>query len=284
MKWFIILLAMPVLALAENSSDYCSVPGFTTRANRNCRRILDQGLVPTDAFKYALQVLKNNSDSFMTDKCFDTYRSFDNVFNHYSTPGLADSGDLISKLDQGIPNKCSFVINDYDDRVTTHNGQYKCQTRMYYIDLCGSSPQITRTLSYVGYGTCKRGRGFRNSTGQGTSLLGAHVTGGKLFDFQKRDASYTRIARDLASYEPRDLEQRNNPSGFVPAIPLFGLQRTNNGAAPDYKYLHVGAYTSAGCPSIPPSQARIIIEMANRGPSLLLNYKRGQMEALDICE
>lgn len=291
MKVFILMLvAIPLSTFANNTRqsksvrESCSIPGFSAKANRNCRKIFEQKTIPLEAFEYALQVLKNNSDSFMTEKCFDRYGGFEGVFGHYSTPAMRDSGDLISKLDGGIPNKCSFIINDYDQRIATHGGKYKCQTRMYYVDLCRSEPYVVKTASYVGYGTCKRGKGFRNKSGLGTSLLGAHVTGAKLFDFQKRDAQYSKIAKELRALQPKDLEQRNDPSGFVPALPLFGLQKSNNGSAPDLKYLHVGAYTSAGCPSIPKQHAKLIVDLAKRGPSLLLNYKKGSMESLTQCE
>lgn len=241
----------------------CDIAGTSAKWKSNCRNLINSGRVPNKAFLYALNVMKKNSSSFKSNKCYKMASS-----DHYSMKGLNKS-KLEGLMANGIPNKCKMMINNYDERISTHGGAHKCQTAQYYIDLCSSSPKVEKSFSYVGYGTCKSGRGFRNRSGQGTTLLGAFLTGNHTFNFQKRDASYTAIARQLG--------------GTVPATPLIGLQQSNNGASPDLKYLHVGAYTSAGCPSVPPKDAGKIRALASGGPALVLNYKEGQMEDINKC-
>ncbi len=250
--------------------DACSIPGMSDLAQKNCELTLEKGIVPRKAFLFAMKGLKRNATRFETKGCFDKKSGFENVFGHYSTPGLSNKADLESALDSGIPNKCSLIINDYDDLLRTHGGSYRCQAAMYYIDLCGTLPKVQKSYSWVGYGTCKNKRGFKNQSGQGTSLLGFSVTATQSFNFQKSDAAYTRIRRELG--------------GKVPAVALFGLQNSNNGSAIDYKYLHVGAYTSAGCPSIDKKNAWMIEALAEKGPSVVVGYKDGQMEEFEKCE
>lgn len=241
----------------------CDIAGTNAQWKRNCKALINSGRVPNQAFLFALKAMKKNSSSFKSKKCYKLASS-----GHYSMKGMNKSR-FEGAMSGGIPNKCQMMINNYDERITTHGGSYKCKTAQYYIDLCSGSPKVEKSFSYVGYGTCKSGRGFRNKSGQGTSLLGAFVTANHTFNFQKRDASYSAIARQLG--------------GTVPATPLIGLQSSNNGASPDLKYLHVGAYTSAGCPSVPPKDAGKIKKLAANGPSLVVNYKQGQMEDIDKC-
>ncbi len=248
----------------------CSIEGMSEEAQKNCQALLASGEVPTNALLFALDGLKLNATSFKTNGCFDKASGFNNVFSHFSTPGLNNKEDFVSNLNDGIKNKCTMMINDYDDRITTHGGAFKCQTRMYYIDLCQSEPKVTKSYSYVGYGTCKNNRGFLNQTNQGTTLLGFSVTNSEAFAFGKQDNAYNTI--------------RKNMGGRVPSVSLFGLQNTNNRSSIDYKYLHVGAYTSAGCPSIDPKNGWMVDKLASEGPSVVVGYKEGEMESFDKCE
>ncbi len=242
----------------------CDIAGTSESWKRNCNKLLSSGNIPKNALRYALKVMKKNATSFETDQCFEMASS-----KHYSMRGLTRK-KLNGIMADGIPNKCQMMINNYDERISTHGGAYKCKAAQYYVDLCsGNAPKVEKSFSYVGYGTCKSGRGFKNQSGQGTTVLGAFLTGNHTFNFQKRDASYSSIAKGLG--------------GVIPATPLIGLQKSNNGASPDLKYLHVGAYTSAGCPSVPPKDANKIKKLASKGPSLVLNYKEGQMEDINRC-
>jgi hypothetical protein len=248
----------------------CQIEGMSELARKNCQMVLENGLVPRNAFLFAMKGLQKNATQFKSRACFDQKAGFEDVFGHYSTPGLESQGDLEAALETGIPNKCSLIINNYDELLRTHDGSYRCQATMYYIDLCGLLPEVHKSYSWVGYGTCKNKRGFKNQSGQGTSLLGFSVTGTQSFNFQKSDSAYNAIRRSLG--------------GKVPAVALFGLQNSNNGSAVDYKYLHVGAYTSAGCPSIDKKNAWMIEKLAEQGPSVVVGYREGQMEDLDECD
>ena len=244
-------------------SGACDLAGVPPRWKKNCKKLINSGKVPKNAFLYALNVMKKNATSFKSKKCYRLANS-----SHYSMKGMNKS-KFENVMAGGLKNKCQMMINDYDERISTHDGAHKCKTAQYFIDLCSMSPKVEKSFSYVGYGTCKKGRGFKNSPGQFTSLLGAFVTANHTFNFQKRDPSYTEIARQLG--------------GIVPATPLIGLQNSNNRSAVDYKYLHVGAYTSGGCPSVPREDASKINKLATNGPSLVVNYKHGQMEDIDKC-
>lgn len=209
------------------------------------------------------------ANEFKTNKCFDQAKGFDKIFDHYSTPKEESKEGFTATLENGIQNKCTMIINDYDDRIATHGKNIKCKARMYYINLCKSEPEVIKDYSYVGFGTCKGNKGFKNETDQGTTLLGFSVTSSEAFAFAKSDASYNAIRKKL--------------DGRIPSVSLFGLQNSNNRSSTDYKYLHVGAYTSAGCPSIDPSNAWMIDEMASDGPSVVVGYKEGEMESFDKC-
>ena len=247
----------------------CDIEGLSDEAHKNCVALLNSSQVPTNAMLFALDGLKRNANSFETKNCYNKADGFSDVFGHYSTPGLGSDEELVSSLNPGIKNKCTMIINNYDERIKTHGGSLRCKTAMYYIDLCKDSPKVTKSYSYVGYGTCKGSSGFTNERDKGTSLLGFSVTSVEGFNFQKNDTSYKAIRSDLG--------------GTIPAVALFGLQGTNNRSSSDYKYLHVGAYTSAGCPSIAPENAWMVQEMAKSGPSVVVGYKEGQMESFDKC-
>jgi hypothetical protein len=241
----------------------CDIAGTDKKWRKNCESLVSSNKVPKQAFLYALSVMKKNASSFKSNKCYKMESP-----DHYSMRGLTKGG-FENLMKKGVPNKCQMMINNFDERIKTHGGSKKCKTANYYIDLCSSSPSVKKSFSYVGYGTCKGSSGFTNKTGKGTSLLGAFMTSNKVFNFQKRDKSYSAIAKQLG--------------GKIPATPLIGLQKSNNRSALDKKYLHVGAYTSAGCPSMPPSDAGKIKALTNNGPSLVLNYKAGQMDKIEDC-
>jgi hypothetical protein len=281
------------------SEEACNIEGMNEQAKANCVKIFADNKVPKNAFLFALDGLKRNSQSFQTNKCFDTFKGKDDNGNpvnladrmrtkHQSMGKMREPSDFSDKLDKGIPNKCTMILNDYDDLIKTHGGTYKCKAAMYYIDMCASKPSVTKTYSYVGYGTCKgtaKSKGgytakekkanlnanpFHNASNHGTSLLGFSVTGGNRFTYGSQSKAYKAIRKQLG--------------GRVPATPLFGFQNSNNGAAVDFKYLHVGAYTSAGCPSIDPKYSEWIDKLADDGPSVVVGYKEGKMEGFEGCE
>ncbi|MCR9203597.1 MAG: hypothetical protein NXH75_03400 [Halobacteriovoraceae bacterium] len=196
---------------------------------------------------------------------------------------MSSPSDFTEKMDGGIKNKCRFIINDVGDRLESHGGELKCLMRTHIVNIC--TGESRKTKSWVGYGTCKRGRGNKNQTDQGTTLLGFQVTNDKSFGFAKRDASYNNI-RTRFNQKFGDEDSFGNNSYRIPAISLFGLQTTNNRSMQDYKYLHIGAYTSAGCPSLVESEENynVIEQLAKDGPSVVVNYKEGKMEDFEKCE
>lgn len=268
--------------LNSDDSEACNIEGMTEEAKANCIALLGGDSIPKNALLFALEGLKRNSTSFETDRCFNGRPEFEQRFSdsrgrkHHSLAGLDSSSDFRSKLENGIPNKCSMVINDVGDRLESHGGALKCKMKTFHIDLCGSSPSVRETSAWVGYGTCKLNRGHENTEGRGTTLLGFQVTSPQAFSFSKDDTHYNRIRNDYAQSRERR----------IPSLALFGLQNSNNGSMTDFKYLHIGAYTSAGCPSLMPTDENydLIESLAANGPSVVVNYKEGEMEPFQKCE
>jgi len=257
---------------SEESNPVCEMPGTDEQWRQNCLALINNKSLPLNAIQFALEGLKRNSESFKTRSCYKMASP-----DHRSMMGLNADG-FEELLSEGIPNKCTMIINNLDERLATHGGSFKCQMKTYYIDLCsGEAPIVKHTKAYLGYGSCKNKSGFKNQSGQGTTLLGFFVSHNKTFNFGEKDAAYKKIAKDISG-------MRKNKDRSIPSVALFGLQNSNNGAAPDYKYLHVGAYTSAGCPSILPEDYELVERIAAQGPSVVVNYKEGAMEPFEDCE
>ncbi len=221
----------------------------------NCKRLLENSDIPTDALKYALNVMKINASSFRSDKCYGMLENSD----HYSMGGMTK--DKFEKLmENGLRNKCQFVINDTRAR-------RNCRGSLYYIDLC--KPQSHSSYFNMGVGTCLEGRRFANEPGKKTTLLGAFFTSNEHFNF--RGSNPERYA-DIRKTE-----------GEVASLQLFGLQESNNGASEQLKYMHVSPYKSSwGCPSVGQDDSWVVRTLARNGPSLVLNYG-DNMEDIDKC-
>ena len=177
--------------------------------------------------------------------------------SHHSMQGTNDPRRVEQNIANGIPNKCTMIINNHDEKIPGKD----CRVRMYYINLCGDGPEVTKTESNVGTGTCRKGRGYQNASGRHTTVLGFGVTGGEKFAFQP--------------HKYRGLK----------ATPVFGLQSNNNGSGVDAKYLHTTDFISShGCPSVERGNEYIIDEMTRNGPSVIVAYKEGKMESFEDCE
>lgn len=263
--------------VAKNNE--CQISSYPEEWIKNCDKLFSKNL-PKNALRYALTVLKKNSTSFKTNKC---YKLADPA--HKSMMGLNKS-KTESMMKDGYKNRCQIIINDTDERYLTHSGPgYKCKMASYYIDICKPEPTVIKSYAYIGYGTCKKGRKFENKSGKGTTLIGAFVTHTKTFPFTKfRTNRATGKRAEDAHYKKIRLWLKNKKQEkYIPSVALIGLQSSNNRSAADYKYLHVGAYTSAGCPSIDKKNYWMINELTKNGPSLVLNYAEGEMEDINAC-
>ena len=242
-------------------SKYCSgVIGSEDGINKrswmnNCRQLLESDDAPTDAFKYALNVMKLNASYFRSNKCYKMLEDPD----HYSMRGM--TRDKFDKLmENGLRNKCQFVINDTRFREG-------CRGALYYIDLC--KPQYHVSYFNMGEGTCLEGNGFMNEPGRKTTLLGAFFTSDEHFNF--------------IGSNPEDYTNIRKAEGEVVALQLFGLQESNNGASEQLKYMHVSPYKSSwGCPSVGQDDSWVLRTLAKNGPSLVLHYG-DNMEGIDKC-
>jgi hypothetical protein len=173
-------------------------------------------------------------------------------------------------MQEGIKNKCQFIINDTRKKLT------KCRARMYYVDLCtkGKNPKVVKDYFNLGSGTCRKGRGFMNKAKKGTTLLGAFITGHKAVDYFKRNASYNALRKKI---------KKKTKRYWAPALINFGLQKTNHLAAKHAKYIHVSPYgSSLGCPSVHWKNHYMISTLAKNGPSLIVHYGK-KMEDIMKC-
>ncbi len=280
---------------ADGGSNLCDISGFASEEIINCNTLLNNangelGKLPKDAFIYALKVLKKNATSFASKQCY----KHDDGKRFFSKKKFENK-----YMGSGIKNKCMILINTPDQKFP--KGKI-CQSMSYVIDICKTKSGRPATVkghgrgvdskfvrhfpSFTGYGTCKsiydtKGQ-YINRAGEGTTLLGAFVTGPK-FDYGHQN---TKAYRDLRYWirkaEVREKGKKAKAIG-VPAANLWGLNTTNSRASSDNKYLHVSPYTSAGCVSIPLKDYKVVTEMAKRGPSLVINYKKGRMEDIDVC-
>lgn len=281
----------------------CNISGLTADQKAKCVELLGNGDVPRDALLFTLDGIRRNADEFKTNQCFDQSSGYDKQFSnkHYSLGGMDEPSDFTKKMEKGIKNKCRFIINDVGDPQESHGGELKCLMTTYVVNIC--TGESRKTKAWLGYGTCKRGRGNKNVTEQGTTLLGFHVANDTSVAFAKNDKSYNDIRDRYSEYwrnnggEVRQVtrngrkvnvvyDQYGNRANRVPTLALFGLQHTNNRSMQDYKYLHIGAYTSAGCPSLveSPENYKLIEELGRDGPSVIVNYKEGQMDDYEKCE
>lgn len=226
-------------------------------------------------FKYALRMLKHNSTSFKTSRC---YKLASNR-KHKSMNGLTKRG-FNKIMRNGIPNKCQMLINDVDKKLGSKRRKFKCSAASFYIDLCKNPPMVIEDEFSLGGGTCKRGNGYRNKGRLGTTLIGAFLTHNYLFNFKpppnkgREDPRFPKLRKKL-----RDL----SGSELIPAVAAIGLQETNNTAAQYYKYAHVDTVVSEGCISLPPRNHYMVRSLAQNGPSLVVNYKKGSMKPVESC-
>jgi hypothetical protein len=257
-----------------NVREQCQVEGTDAQWRRNCELLYEEG-IPEDALNFTLEFLRLNATSFRTSACFATQGLRSNA-DHPSQNGLTEDTFRDNYMQDGISNKCQIVINDTDARLPG----YTCRARMYYIDLCHEQgPQVVKTYFNLGTGTCTSGRGFRNGSGLFTTVLGAFVTNNNPFDFHPLGSRsiqpYNRLRAEVEGHGgPRE----------ATAVGLFGLQNTNNLSMANGKHMHVSPYVSSnGCPSIAGENWWMIRELAQNGPSLVVNYARNAMEDPAVC-
>ncbi len=257
-----------ILARTKTSSHnpHCDFEGVTEEWKAKCDKLYSSQ-IPEGALDFTLEVMAKNSTSFKSNKCFDK-KGLANS-GHYSMGGTK-SNDVRSRMENGISNKCTFVINDMGDK------KAQCRGTLYFIDLCkGDAPKITESYVNIGAGTCRKGRGYLNESGKQTTTLGAFITNDHVFNFSSTKSSYVELRRSI---------QRASGEKKAHAVQVFGLQNTNNSASRDMKYMHVSPYQSSwGCPSIAGENYWMIKELAKNHPSLLVNYHEGKMEDIDKC-
>ncbi|MDD0852388.1 hypothetical protein HBN50_04725 [Halobacteriovorax sp. GB3] len=253
--------------------EQCQIDGQSEQWLDNCRELFTMKDIPKDALKYALNVMKKNSTEFKSNKCY----RFGGGTNRHSRSFKGEKHkDWLNKMQNGLPNKCTFIINDLDNLKKTHGGIFKCQANSHYIDLCGKKPIHKIETANLGYGTCKKKNGYKNKPGLGTTLVGAFFTGSKVFNY-----AATNPAKDRKHYGPI---RKKNPKGIAHGIALFGLNKSNDRSATDAKHMHVSPYqSSAGCPSIDKDNWPMIDDLAKKGPSLVLNYKKSLIEDINEC-
>ncbi|EQC44744.1 hypothetical protein [Bacteriovorax sp. Seq25_V] len=229
----------------------------------NCDKLFDAG-IPKDALEFTLKTFNKNLHKFKSNKCF----KWGEPKNHYSF-ARTNEAEFKNKVKDGIANKCQIVIND------TREKQMQYRGTMYYIDLCeGSEPKVIKTYFNMGTGTYTNN--FANVSGKKSTVLGAFLTNYQVFDYQPGNVKYQNL---------RSFIKTKIGKNYAHGVQLFGLQKTNNNASNDMKYLHVSPYRSSwGCPSIDQKNYWMIEELAKNGPSLLVNYgEKSKMEDINKC-
>lgn len=202
-----------------------------------------------EAFTYTMKYFKDNYRKLADPTCAEQSSSV--------ARGILSKG----KVDEGIQNGCSMVVNDIK---STYNGAAN-RTTAYYIDLCAPDSKKAVTKFYMNRGTGSARKGFMDSSGAKTTLAGAFLTDNKTFAFSpyKMSKGYVQIKRKLG--------------GKIPALRLVGLNSSNNSS--EYsKPIHASPYNSSwGCPSVAPENAWVMSKLASNGPSLLMNYGPASM-------
>lgn len=245
----------------------CDFEGVTEEWKSTCDKLVKSGEIPKGALSFTLGVMAKNSTSFSSDKCFAKKGLASK--HHYSMKGTT-TDSVRTRMKNGLKNKCTFVINDMGDKKAA------CRGTMYFVDMCkGGEPKITKTYVNIGAGTCRKGRGYKNESGQQTTTLGAFITNDHVFNFSSTKDKYNTLRRSI---------KKVSGESKAHALQIFGLQNTNNSASRDMKYMHVSPYQSSwGCPSIAGENYWMIEELAKNHPSLLVNYHEGKMEDINKC-
>lgn len=260
----------------QEEREYCQVEGTDEQWRRNCEQLYAQG-IPHGALDYSLRFLQLNATSFRTNQCYYPRQGFRANPAHSAQNNLNRDSFRDNYMSDGISNKCQIVINNTDERIPGNN----CQARMYYIDLCqGDSPQVHETYFNLGSGTCRRGRGFTNGINLYTTVLGAFVTNDVAFNFhpvgERNQARYSALREEIRS--------RHGGPRQATSVGLFGLQNTNNLSMRTGKHMHVSPFNSSGgCPSIAGENWWMINNLAQNGPSLVVNYASEGMEDPEVC-
>lgn len=217
----------------------------------NCERIVESGLVPNQqAFAYTIRYLAENTGRLQDSSCaLQSSTDDDNC-------SLCQNAN---RVQQGIQNRCSFVLNDLQRPFRAGS----TQMTGYFVDLCATDPRKVVQSFYVNTGT---GRPMFNDTpGKKSSLAGAFLTDTAVVPFSPFNATpYQGLRRQLG--------------GTLPSLRLLGLNSSNNST--DFsKPMHVSPFrTSWGCPSIGPEAVPFMRRLAEDGPSLVMNYGNQQFE------
>jgi hypothetical protein len=249
-----------------NSEPLCDLAGMSSSWISNCNSILNDKLVPSDAFKYTLKVLHRNNESFESNKCYKMQNSA-----HYSMRSLTKP-KFEQQMKDGLPNKCQMIINDIREKVDK-NKPYR--RKMYYIDMCNpGKPKIIEDYMNIGVGTFVNN--YENIEGKKTTVLGAFFTATKTFDLSFKKKKYKEIRKKI---------KQDSGRYYATGLQMFGLNKTNNNSSINNKYLHVSPYNSSwGCPSVSWQNYKLIEQMSQNGPSLVVNYGDSKrMEDIDVC-
>ncbi len=248
----------------------CDYPDLGKNWISNCEKLFKESDVPKDALAFSMKAFAKNMNKFSSNKCYKMMNS-----GHYSMKGTNKS-NFNKMMEKGIPNKCQIMINDTTKKLPkAHKDARHFRRQMYYIDLCKEGgPKVTKGYFNLGTGTFKNK--YKNSEGNRTTVLGAFLTNTKVFDLSFQKKPYKKLRKSL---------KKKMGKSYAPGLQLFGLQKTNNNASKNAKYLHVSPYQSSfGCPSVNEDNYWMMEELAKNGPSLVVNYGPDKkMEDINKC-
>jgi hypothetical protein len=224
---------------------------FHTRVS-NCKdMVMQQKVKNLDALRYTVKYFANNYRKLRDSGCAQSRASTDREC------GLCQRPDQIEK---GIQNGCTMILNDVE---TNYPADPKRSTA-YFLDLCADNPSGNVATFYMNRGKGHAGRTmYDDKGGRRSTLMGAFLTDTVVKSFSPY--SHPERYRNLCGIR--------NPQ----QVRLLGVNSTNDDS--DYsKPLHVSPYSSSwGCPSVSCESVKYMRELAENGPSLVMNFATSRM-------
>lgn len=243
---FVILSGFGQLAYsAETAESVCAK--FDSPRKENCLAAF-KAVPNKKALTYTLRFLQLNSSGLKDSSCV--------------RPGKHIKKNPAKK---GIQNTCSFVLND----LTSKYKGSPLRANAYFVDLCAPSGKGVVKSFYVNKGTGTAHANYADRSGAHTTNPGAYLTADQIVNFVPNtlSAGYRWLSKLFG--------------GMIPSLRMVGLHSTNNDTA-DGKPMHVSPYKSShGCPSISADSVGIMRKLAEKGPSLVMNYGPDQFHPED---
>ncbi len=226
-------------------------PNYQARIS-NCEdMVLRQKVKNLGALQYTIQYFANNFGKLRDSSCAIQRLGSDDQCSLCEKP---------AEVEKGIRNGCTMVINDIENNHPQHSNR----STGYFIDLCARNPAQNLKTFYVNRGKGHAGQSMYDDVGgRRTTLMGAFLTDTMVQPFSpySNPGRYQNLCGIRTPLQVR----------------LVGLNATNNDSE-ESKPMHVSPYESSfGCPSVSCESVPIMKNLAENGPSLVMNYATSRM-------